>query len=90
MEGRAYRVRGRVQGVGFRWWVNRLAERAGIRGSTRNETDGSVLVVAWGGEEQLAELERALRRGPPAARVDGLDRLPDPVPPAPAGFAIER
>ena len=90
MEGRAYRIRGRVQGVGFRWWVQRAASRMGLKGAVRNEPDGSVRVVAWGSEGQLRELEKELGKGPMGARVDAVERLADPTPPAPGNFSIER
>lgn len=89
-EGRAWRVRGRVQGVGFRWWAMSVANRIGVTGSVRNASDGAVLVVAWGDGPQLDELERQLRRGPLAARVDALEELSVPAPPAPESFSIER
>jgi acylphosphatase len=62
-----------VQGVGFRWFVARLARELGLRGSARNLRDGRVEVTAAGDEEHLARLEAALRTGPPAARVDSVD-----------------
>ena len=46
---RAYRIVGRVQGVGFRWWTRRTAERLSLYGSVRNLTDGSVEVHVTGG-----------------------------------------
>ena len=67
------RVHGHVQGVGFRWFVNRLAARLGLAGWVRNEPDGSVRVVAEGPDEALDELVRALHRGPSGARVDRVD-----------------
>ena len=72
-------VHGRVQGVGFRWFVWREAERLGLRGLARNLPDGSVEVVAEGPETTLEQLERALARGPAAARVDRVEKsdVPD-------------
>ncbi|MGH9259436.1 MAG: acylphosphatase [Acidimicrobiales bacterium] len=72
---RRWIVRGRVQGVGFRWFVWREAERLGLAGWAHNRPDGAVEVVAQGPEAALENLDRALARGPEAARVDGLDRL---------------
>ena len=69
-----YVVRGRVQGVGFRWFVLRQAEQLGIHGWAKNLDDGSVEVVADGTGEQLGKLETALRRGPSLARVDGVEK----------------
>ncbi len=71
-------VRGRVQGVGYRWFVWREAERLALRGSVRNLPDGSVEVVAQGVEEVLERLERALTRGPSGARVDRVEKTEVP------------
>jgi acylphosphatase len=90
MTGRVYRVRGRVQGVGFRWWTRRQAATLGIVGSVRNERDGSVRVDAWGVEAVLAEFERLLGEGPPGAQVEAVDVLPPPSGARPDGFSIER
>ncbi len=62
-------VHGEVQGVGFRWFVLREAQRLGLRGLARNLRDGSVEVIAAGTPEALAALERALGEGPRLARV---------------------
>ncbi|MFB3814054.1 MAG: acylphosphatase [Terriglobales bacterium] len=67
---RRYVVRGRVQGVGFRWFVEREAQELGIAGWVRNNYDGSVEVLATGTREQLARLRQQLQTGPRAARVD--------------------
>jgi acylphosphatase len=64
------RVTGRVQGVGFRYFVIAVARQLGLRGWVENEPDGSVSCVAEGPREALEELLRALWNGPPAARVD--------------------
>jgi acylphosphatase len=69
-----FRVQGLVQGVGFRWFVWRQAKRLGLRGLARNLRDGSVEVIADGPEAALVEFEQALRRGPPAARVDRVEK----------------
>jgi acylphosphatase len=69
-----YVVSGRVQGVGFRWFVMREATRLDLGGYVRNLPDGSVEVVAEGPPAGLASLESALRHGPPAARVSGVDK----------------
>ncbi len=71
-----YRVTGRVQGVGFRWWTRSLAVRLGITGTVRNLSDGSVAVHARGTGDQLRRLEALLREGPPGARVSSVDPLP--------------
>jgi acylphosphatase len=72
---RRWIVRGRVQGVGFRWFVYREADRLSVGGFARNLPDGSVEVVSEGPEEALEVLETALQRGPAMARVDAVERL---------------
>ena len=62
-------VRGRVQGVGFRWFAQRQAERLGLAGWVSNQPDGSVKVVAEGEARSLDRFVAALRSGPPAASV---------------------
>ena len=69
-------VRGRVQGVGFRWFVRRHGERLGLVGVARNLADGRVEVLASGPEEALSALEALLRDGPSAARVEQVLREP--------------
>jgi acylphosphatase len=70
---RRFLVRGRVQGVGFRWFVEREAHILQIAGWVRNNHDGSVEVLAMGTFEQLAELRSRLQEGPRAARVDDVE-----------------
>jgi acylphosphatase len=62
-------VRGRVQGVGFRYFVIQKALSLGLRGYTRNTSDGSVEVLAQGPRPALENLLALLRRGPSAADV---------------------
>lgn len=71
----AFRVMGRVQGVGFRWWTRGQALRLGIDGSVRNAADGSVEVVARGDQDTLAEFRRLLTIGPPGADVTRLEEI---------------
>src|SRR5437764_13973032 len=73
IEARRFIVRGRVQGVGFRWFVEREAHILGVAGWVRNNADGSVEVLAMGSSEQLSELRSRLRSGPRAARVDDVE-----------------
>ena len=70
VDARRFVVRGRVQGVGFRWFVEREAHILGIAGWVRNNSDGSVEVLAQGTRDQLLSLRARLREGPRAARVD--------------------
>jgi acylphosphatase len=70
LETRRYIVSGRVQGVGFRWFVEREAALIGVTGWVRNSQDGNVEVMATGTREQHITLRRKLQAGPRAARVD--------------------
>ena len=63
-------IQGRVQGVGFRWYVHREASELDLRGWVRNTEDGDVEVVAAGELADLAELRASLRKGPRGSRVD--------------------
>ena len=65
-------IQGRVQGVGFRWYVHREASELNLRGWVRNTEEGEVEVVASGDLADLAELRASLRRGPRGSRVDHL------------------
>ena len=63
-------VKGRVQGVGFRWFVQREAAELGLRGWVRNTDDGAVEVLAAGEPGQLKDLMKALGQGSRGSRVD--------------------
>jgi acylphosphatase len=65
-------VRGRVQGVGYRAWVDHEARRVGLQGWVRNRRDGSVEAVFEGEEKIVADMIASCRQGPPSSRVDGL------------------
>ncbi|MHB8216416.1 MAG: acylphosphatase [Candidatus Sulfotelmatobacter sp.] len=73
IEARRFVVRGRVQGVGFRWFVEREAHILGVAGWVRNNHNGSVEVLAQGSHDQLSGLRARLREGPRAARVDAVE-----------------
>ncbi len=85
-----FRVRGWVQGVGFRWWTRHTACALQLRGHVRNCDDGSVEVVAVGSEMGIERLAEALRRGPPGARVSEIERFAPVEPPPPGPFEIVR
>lgn len=72
-ECRLVRVRGRVQGIGYREACVRRAQALGITGWVRNRVDGSVEVMLQGPPEQLSDMCSWLRDGPPAALVDKLE-----------------
>lgn len=75
MVEKGYRVRGRVQGVGFRWWTRSEAVRLGLSGSVRNCPDGTVEVQVRGPVEAVAALRRWLAEGPPGARVAEVEEI---------------
>lgn len=79
MPAREYRVRGRVQGVGFRWWTRSRAHEMGIGGTVRNHPDGSVVIVAVGDGAALRSFRSLLESGPPSAVVERVEEkeIPD-------------
>lgn len=83
LEARRFVVVGRVQGVGFRFFARDAALAEGVHGWVSNRMDGSVELFAEGDREALTRLERRLRRGPPAARVEDVRTSVEP----PAGYA---
>jgi acylphosphatase len=81
IQARLFLVRGRVQGVGFRWFVEREAYILKIAGWVRNNPDSTVEVLAQGTREQLAGLHERLREGPRAARIDEVEvKEAEPIP----------
>ena len=84
---KAFRLHGRVQGVGFRWWTQRTATGLGLRGWVRNRADGSVDVVVAGSEESVAEMGSRLQDGPRSARVERIEEV-EPPDSVPSGFEI--
>jgi acylphosphatase len=85
---RKWLVRGRVQGVGFRYFAQRAAAGLGLTGYSRNLDDGRVEVYAAGNAAAIAELAGLLRRGPRWADVRGVEELEAPVEKR-DGFRIE-
>ncbi len=82
-------VRGRVQGVGFRYFALREARSLGLSGWVANESDGSVHVVAEGPRDALEALVPRLEAGPPAGWVDGVTTRWEPARGIGGGFRIE-
>lgn len=72
---RGFTIKGRVQGVGFRWWTWRNASRLGLRGTVRNRPDGAVEVRVEGPPQAVGELREMLSRGPAAASVTSLEEF---------------
>ncbi|MBM4116249.1 acylphosphatase [bacterium] len=76
MERRVYRISGGVQGVGYRAFARRAARALGLQGWVANRPDGSVALLVAGPAAALDALESELRRGPAAATVRAVERLP--------------
>jgi acylphosphatase len=87
-QARRYVVRGRVQGVGFRYFVEDCAQRLGLVGYVKNRFDGTVEVYAVGNSKQLAALKKHLWSGPRFGRVENVEESDAPVQ-ARKSFAIE-
>jgi acylphosphatase len=84
------RITGRVQGVAFRAWTRGEAERHGLTGWVRNEPDGAVRALFIGPAGSVAAMLEALKTGPPAARVAGIETQDVEPDPAFTGFRITR
>jgi acylphosphatase len=69
-------IRGRVQGVGYRYWVEHQAVGHGLEGWVRNRRDGSVEALFAGPEDVVSNMVASCRRGPSSARVDAIDERP--------------
>ena len=86
---RKYLISGRVQGVGYRFFVENLANQLGIRGYVKNLWDGNVEVYAIGGEAQLEEFKRHLATGPRSALVTRVEESDEPVNSQYNGFTVK-
>lgn len=81
------RIRGRVQGVGYRYWTADQATALGLDGWVRNRADGSVEAVFAGAAEAVDEMLARCRSGPPLARVSAVETAPEDGPVEP-GFRM--
>ncbi len=81
-------VRGRVQGVGFRWWCARRAEELGVSGWVLNRPDGAVEIVAEGAPDAVDALHDWALHGPPGAHVTSVDATGGPADGL-TGFVVE-
>jgi acylphosphatase len=85
---RRYVISGRVQGVGFRFFIEAAAVREGVHGWVRNLHDGRVEIAAEGEAEAIERFERSVRQGPRGARVDDVEVDHQPPSGRTTGFAI--
>jgi acylphosphatase len=84
------RITGRVQGVWFRGWVREEARQLGLTGWVRNQPDGSVAALFVGQGTAVTAMLALCQRGPPLARVDGVEVAPVVPVPKLTGFRAER
>lgn len=75
MVERGFLLKGRVQGVGFRWWTRKTAEELGVVGTVKNLPDGTVEVMARADEPTMDRFADKLRQGPSVARVAGVEEV---------------
>jgi acylphosphatase len=85
---RQFRISGRVQGVGYRFFAEEAARREGLSGWVRNCEDGSVEALAEGDADAVLRFERALRMGPVGSRVDEVEVDARPPSGRTTGFAV--
>ena len=85
---RRFVISGRVQGVGFRWFAHDAATREGIAGWVKNLFDGRVEAYVEGEQEAVTRVERAIRSGPPGARVERVTVIDEDVTGSVKGFVI--
>lgn len=82
-------VHGRVQGVGFRYYVQHVGNRLGLSGDVRNCPDSTVEIVAEGDASKIADFIKQVEKGPPLSRVQRMDILDIPVKGTYTSFLIE-
>ena len=86
---RKYVVSGRVQGVGFRFFAERVANQLGLRGYVKNLWNGNVEAYAMGEEAQLEEFRKRLAEGPRMGRVESVQESDEPIDKSYRSFVIE-
>jgi acylphosphatase len=86
---RRFVISGRVQGVGFRWFVHDAASREGVTGWVTNLFDGRVEAFVEGDADAVTRVERALRSGPPGARVEHVTVTDEEASGSLKGFSIK-
>jgi len=82
-------VHGRVQGVGFRYFVQHVGDRLGLCGNVRNRLDSTVEIVVEGAADKVAEFIKRVEEGPPLAWVQRVDIADIPAQGAYRSFSIE-
>jgi acylphosphatase len=82
-------VHGRVQGVGFRFFVQHVGNRLGLVGNVRNCPDSTVEIIVEGNEKKIADFIRQVEKGPSLARVQRVDVVDIPVQGIYGSFLIE-
>ena len=85
---RRFVISGRVQGVGFRWFARDAAMREGVAGWVMNLPDGRVEAFVEGDADAVTRVERALRSGPPGARVEHVTVTDEEASGSLKGFSI--
>ena len=89
MEQFEIKITGKVQGVGFRFFVQHHASQLGIKGWVKNTSDGNVLILAQGGAPEMEIFFNELRKGPPLARIKDITRDKAPVSNEYDGFRVK-
>jgi acylphosphatase len=89
LQARQITVHGRVQGVGFRFYVQHIGNRLGLTGNVRNCPDSTVEIVVEGNAGKIADFIEQVRKGPSLARVQRVDVVDVPVQGTYGSFSIE-
>ncbi len=89
MQAKQIKVYGRVQGVGFRYFVQKVAIKLGLRGDVCNSPDGTVEILVEGSPEDIESLIEQVRQGPPLSLVQKIDAVDVPVKGSYSSFLIE-